>query len=380
MDTDGTDDDLKFRVLAAELRRQIRDGVRAPGDRLPTERVLAHVHGISIGTVRRAFDDLVAEGLVVRRQGAGTFVRAGRPGSDGRPLVIGVIVPDTTFYFPRVLQGIDEVRAAAGARAEQVCSHYDQAIEARALRDMVAAGVDGLLVVPTLSGPEPAHAYLRRLAELPIPAVLIERRGATLGDTNEHVCTHHEAGAHDAVQHLAGLGHRSVGLVLRTASPTSGLVAVGYRQAVAGLGAEAVEFEAALREWGPATADRCVDFLRAAGCTAALCLGDRQAGLLVAAARRAGLGVPEDLALVSYDDEIAEIPDVPLTAVAPPKAELGRVAAGLLLERLRHPERRRQQVLLRPGIIVRSSCGASGSASASVSSSASASRDAAAVD
>lgn len=360
------DDELRSRVVAADLRRQLREGVHAPGERLPTERALARAHGVSTTTVRRALDDLVAEGLVVRRPGSGTFVRAARRFGD-RPLVIGVIVPDTAFYFPRVLQGVEEVLSPVGARIEQVCSHYDQAIEARALRDMVAAGIDGVLVVPTLFGPEPAESYLRRLSELPVPTVLIERRGTSLADTNEHVCTHHEAGAYDAVRHLAALGHRSVGLVLRTASPASGPVAVGYRSAVAELGTAAVEFEAALAEWDPDTADRCLAHLLESGCSAALCFGDRQAGLLVAAAQRAELKVPENLALVSYDDEIAEVPGLAptltltltLTSVAPPKAELGRVGAELLIERLEHPERRRQQILLRPRIVVRSSCGGS---------------------
>jgi DNA-binding LacI/PurR family transcriptional regulator len=354
------DDDAKFQVLAAELRRQIRDGTLPSGERLPTERNLARVHGVPVNTVRRALDELAAEGLVARRPGVGTFVQTPSRTRD-RPPVIGVIVPDTAAYFPGVLQGIEEIRAAAGARAEQVCSHYDQAIEARALRDMVAAGIDGVLVVPTLSGPEPAEAYLRRLAGLAVPAVLIERWGASPADTNEHVGTHHSTGAFDAVRHLAGLGHRSTALVLRTADSTSALVRAGYLQAAAELSMPAVEFEAALEEWGPSAADRCLKQLLASGCTAALCFGARPAELLVAAARRAGLDVPKDLALISYDDETADgpgIPGLPLTTVTPPQAELGRIATELLLERLRRPGRPRRQVLLRPELVVRGSCGA----------------------
>ncbi|MFF2327349.1 MULTISPECIES: LacI family DNA-binding transcriptional regulator [unclassified Streptomyces] len=349
--------ELKFRQLAQELRQQVRDGVWPVGGRLPTEKHLALSSGTSVSTVRRAVDELIAEGLVVRRQGSGTFVLAPDASGTGRAL-IGVLVPDTTFYYPRILQGIEEGLSAAGARLLLTCSGYDQEREARDVRDLLDAGADGLLLVPTFTGPEQPDRYLARIAALPVPTVLIERRGTSLGDTNEYVCTHHEAGAYDAVRHLAGLGHRSIGLVLRAPSPTAPPVIDGYRQATAELDCATVEFRANRQEWSPATADRCLAVLREAGATAAVCFGDRQAALLEGAARRARLTVPDDLALVAYDDEIADLADIPLTAVAPPKHLLGRTAAETLLRRLREPGLARHRVLLRPSITVRQSCGA----------------------
>ncbi|MFE0463669.1 substrate-binding domain-containing protein [Kitasatospora sp. NPDC058965] len=347
----------KFRAVADRLRRELADGVWPPGARLPIEPELARAHGTSVSTVRRAVADLVAEGLVVRRQGSGTYVLAPRSTGSHRVL-IGVIVPDAAFYYPRVLQGIEEELTAAGARFVIASSGYDQAREWSAVADMQAAGAAGLLLAPTLAGPERSAAYLTRLAQLPVPVVLVERRGTSLGDAGESVCTHHEAGGFDAVRHLAGLDHRTVGLVLRLHSPTTEPVRRGFHQAVRELGLSGVEFEAALEEWSPAAADRCLAGLRAAGATAAVCFGDRQAALLVAAARRAGVRVPQDLALVAYDDEIAELAEIPLTAVAPPKHLMGRTAATVLLNRLAHPEEAVRQVLLRPAITVRESCGA----------------------
>ena len=63
-----------FREVKRRLLAMIEAGQVAPGRALPSESVLSRQLGVSIGTVRRAVDDLVAERIVVRRQGRGTFV------------------------------------------------------------------------------------------------------------------------------------------------------------------------------------------------------------------------------------------------------------------------------------------------------------------
>jgi len=63
-----------FRAVKRSLLRAIEDGVVAPGDALPSETELSAGFGVSVGTLRRAVDDLVADHILVRRQGRGTFV------------------------------------------------------------------------------------------------------------------------------------------------------------------------------------------------------------------------------------------------------------------------------------------------------------------
>jgi GntR family transcriptional regulator len=63
-----------FRAVRRSLLRAIEAGAVAPGAALPSESELGVAFGVSIGTVRRAVDDLVAEHVLVRRQGRGTFV------------------------------------------------------------------------------------------------------------------------------------------------------------------------------------------------------------------------------------------------------------------------------------------------------------------
>lgn len=65
-----------YRDLASALRRRIRDGAFALGDKIPTEAELCQSQGVSRNTVRQAVEQLVSEGVLDRQQGRGTFVRA----------------------------------------------------------------------------------------------------------------------------------------------------------------------------------------------------------------------------------------------------------------------------------------------------------------
>ena len=79
----------------------------------------------------------------------------------------------------------------------------------------------------------------------------------------------------------------------------------------------------------------------------------------VRAIREAGLGVPEDVALVSFDDlPVAGFADPPLTTIHQPVLELGAKAVDLLIERIKDPERAPVQVRLPTKLVVRKSCGA----------------------
>jgi GntR family transcriptional regulator len=64
----------RYRRLAERLRAQIAEGSYAPGAQLPTETELALQFDVSRGTVIKAIDQLVAEGIVTKRQGSGSFV------------------------------------------------------------------------------------------------------------------------------------------------------------------------------------------------------------------------------------------------------------------------------------------------------------------
>jgi DNA-binding LacI/PurR family transcriptional regulator len=89
---------------------------------------------------------------------------------------------------------------------------------------------------------------------------------------------------------------------------------------------------------------------------------DFHASRLVEIALDRGLRVPEDLAIIAYDDENAELAIVPLTAVSAPGRELGELALRMLFERIRSDDPRAlspRHIQLVPRLVVRESCGGS---------------------
>lgn len=358
---DADSRELKFQALAGDLRRGILAGTWAVGAKLPTEAQLAAETGLSLTTVRRAYEELEQEQFVVRRQGAGSFVAERQPVRRRSRFTVGVLLPDTQLYYPRVLQGIEETLSGHDVSLHLATYNYMPEREDSNIQFLIDAGVDGLILVPTLTGIENPQKRVHELTSLNVPVVLLERSLTDLGpgDRTEHVCSDHQGGAYDAVTHLRGLGHPTIALLTRSNTPTAPAIVAGYKRAAADLGFDPLVLQALKDEWEAGAAEGLVQAVMAAGVSAALVFGDREAALLEAAARRAGVRIPEDLALVSYDDELADLAEVPLTAVSPAKHRMGRMAAEILLRRLvEGDDCPIHQVRLRPRLVVRDSCGA----------------------
>ena len=71
----------RYGMLAAALKAHVLRGEWTPGTAIPSEQTLAAEHGVAVGTMRRALEVLVDEGLIERIHGRGTFVRAGLSGA-----------------------------------------------------------------------------------------------------------------------------------------------------------------------------------------------------------------------------------------------------------------------------------------------------------
>lgn len=347
---------------------------------------LAQELGISPVTLRRDIEAMTARGEIQRMHGVisrvdpahapggartGAQVRAAASGrgaaglaGGGEGLVVGMVVPTTEYYYADVVRGARETVEARGARLTVGLTRYLPGEDRTQADRLLSTGAHGLLLTPNWEAGSPGPGEGAWAAELPVPTVLVERwappghPAAAL----DRVASDHAHGAARAVQHLAGLGHRRIALASRT-TPTTARLRAGYEAAVAALGLEpAPPWPAA----GPdplseadlfaRTLDYLCDAVTVGGVTAALIHSDTDAIMLIPRLTARGVRVPEDLAVITYDDEVAGMADVPLSAVAPAKHEVGARAAGLLLDRLadRDPEGGpRQHLELLPKLTIR---------------------------
>ncbi|MEU3072471.1 substrate-binding domain-containing protein [Streptomyces laurentii] len=366
-----------MRESAAERHARLLSLVRQRG----TARVsdLAGLLGVSPVTARRDVEALAAQGRLDRVHGQVSWPRAQAAGAPGSApagpggLVLGLLAPSATYYFAEVIRGAHEAAARAGARLILRISDYRPEEDRARTEGLLAAGAEGLLVAPAWQGPEDRETYGDWLAELPVPAVLLERRAAPGSplDGLDRVASDHAHGVLLAVRHLLGLGHATPLLVARGDSPTALAVRAGYAEALTTLGLTAPRpvIDSVPAEIDPNGFERAVRALHevvvSGQASAALVHNDVDAIQIVQRLAELGVRVPEDLALIAYDDEVAALADTPLTAVAPPKRQVGRHATELLVERLTEgagdeagEEAARRHLSLLPRLRVRSSCGA----------------------
>jgi LacI family transcriptional regulator len=163
------------------------------------------------------------------------------------------------------------------------------------------------------------------------------------------------------VSHLIEHGHKRIGLIAGQPGFATTLERIqGFKAAMSAHGIPiTAELISAGNKTVAAAATAVADLLRLPEPPSALATGNNLATIgAMQAIRKAGLRVPEDIALVAFDDfEWADCFEPRLTAIAQPVQELGRRAAALLVQRIQNLEEPRQTIRLKPTLIVRNSCG-----------------------
>ncbi|MFE4621169.1 substrate-binding domain-containing protein [Streptomyces sp. NPDC056747] len=324
---------------------------------------VAEEMGVSAVTVRQDVRDLAGRGLLVRVHGGAMSPSAAQAADAAAPAAprpthaLGLVVPPGDYYYPEIIRGVQDAARTHGARIVLAVSGETLEENQEQVRRLVAGGVDGLMLM-LHAGLEPAERTEKWLAGLDVPVVLVDRRAGAEAGRLEQVASDHAHGAGLAVRHLAELGHERIALVARAESPNTPLIREGYTAALRALGlTPGPEYSIGPSDGSTSTQwfEELVRAVEAGDVRAALVHNDLDAVTLVGLLQARALRVPEDLAIVTYDDEVAELSDVPLTAVAPPKRAVGAWAVDLMRRRLADPGAPLAELLLRPELRVRSS-------------------------
>ncbi|HYD55253.1 MAG TPA: LacI family DNA-binding transcriptional regulator [Gemmatimonadaceae bacterium] len=329
-----------------------------------TIRQVAREAGVSVATVSRVLNASGPVSAETSRRIRDVAARlryapneAARALTRSRTHTIGVLLPDIYGeFFSEVIRGIDQRTRREGYHLLVSGSHDDPA-EMEAALSAMRGRVDGLLLMfPDAA----AQASLGDLAH-DVPFVLIN--GAARQERASVVAMDNAGGARAVVRHLLALGHTRIATI--TGAPGNSDAAErlrGYREA---LRAARVERPAELEVAGDFTEDgghlamrRLLELSDRP--TAVFAANDSMAIGALGAVREAGLVVPDDVAVVGFDDiPIARYVTPPLSSIRVAIDELGRLAAERLFEALEAGEDHRPTRDVLPAqLIVRGSCGA----------------------
>jgi LacI family transcriptional regulator len=331
-------------------------------------RDVAEHAGVSVGTVSNAMNhpEKVSAAVLDRVHGAIEalgYVRndAARQLRVGRSASIGLVVLDVRNpFFTDIARGAEDAAAEAGLSVILGNSDEDVAREAAYLDLFEQQRAAGVLISPYGD----ITARLHRLRERGIPAVLVDRYSADA--TFSSVSVDDEAGGRMAVEHLIAQGRRRVAFVggpldIRQVSDRL----EGARQAVAGspdATLEIIETEALSVIEGRTAGQRIMaresdgtarpDAVFAANDLIAM--GVLQALMM----QGAGVRVPDEIALIGYDDiDFASAAVVPLSSIRQPAQLIGRTAVEIMLEETANPDAQPRQVVFQPELVVRASTG-----------------------
>jgi LacI family transcriptional regulator len=351
-----------------------RRGARAGSDTIgavPSDRVtlrdVAARAGVSPMTVSRVINDeaRVSRETRLRVQAAAEALgyvpnRLARALSRRRTGTLGVIIPDLANpFYPLVVHGIEDVARRAGHHVILCNSQADAERERDYLEDVVSFQVEGVLIAPVSDRSRP---HMRLFARERIPFVMIDRSIA--GFSGDLVQGDSVGGAQRLVEHLIELGHRRIGMVTESDEVSTARDRErGWRTTLVAAGLEAPE-ELVARSSAATDPDAARDaadrlLTLPEPPTAIFAVNNIAVVGVVEATRARGLRIPDDVALVCFDE--IEHPRVRpfLTVMAQPAETFGTLATQLLLDRIAGPIDDQPRTAILPAtLIVRESSGA----------------------
>lgn len=351
----------KYRKIEDWIKAEIRSGHVQSGDRIPTESDLMKQFEVSRQTIRLAVSHLEEEGLVRRVQGSGTFisdrVRPEEAAEDapGTGSVTMIMTELNSYIFPEIMNGASDVLYENGytLNIRFTDSSYDT--EYDILNEIRKRPPDGLIIEPLNFGLQSVNLEMYRTITEKIPSAMIH--------TQDHLfcpvlSLREREGEEKMTEYLIQLGHRNIGMILRTSEATGQNRFLGYLDA---LRKNRIRYEADNIIW---SMRNCIDDLFQSdgnrtlermlkNVTAVLCHDDRVAFKLCAYLQEKGIHVPEEISVAGYDDSFFSTLSYQITTVTHPKYKYGQNAAYALLELMEKGQVDMKKYEIEPKLVIR---------------------------
>jgi LacI family transcriptional regulator len=347
-------DDIKSKIASKELHA---------GDQLGSHAELASVYGVSLITVKKALATLINDGIVFSRVGKGTFV-AQSPGDtqhNSHP-TIGLVIQDIRSpFFSRVMHSVEHAAYELGYHVLISSSSGEAEKEDAQIARFRTFGVNGMIIA-SMSHKYHATPTIRRMMQKGFPFVMVSY---IADDDIPFVGSDHTQGGFIATEYLIKQGYQRIAYINGERGNVVGnLRRLGYDQALRAHGrrvSASLQFNLRMRgeqhdfqsgfEIGKKFGSLAVKP------DAVFVYNDLSALGFEEAVLAQGLRVPDDVAIVGFDDiDRGAYAAVPLTTVRQPTDEIGKQAMNVLLG-LMNGRGGPYRTILKTELIVRQSSG-----------------------
>ena len=354
------------RDIYEKLMREIAAGKFAKVGKLPSESKLANTFGVARMTVRGALAELQRQGLIETRNGAGSFLTQRARRKSG---IIGLVIPNfEAFEFFADIRDELERHCKRLNYTVQLVFTREHGREAairdirRKVRELAVARAEGVIFRPYVAEEFSAanREVVRIFQRTEIPVVLIDSditRPPERSDCDLVAVNNIEAGRRIA-DYLHQRGHRHIAFLgeRRTAAHN-----VNWDNRLFGLAGELALLGSAdgvrTLDFGPTDKRALASALRGKNrVDAIVCGNDESAVAIVETLRKIGKRVPDDVAVVGFDDIARARTFVPpLTTISQPVKKIAATAFKTLLARIRYPNNDPREIFLTAPLIARQS-------------------------
>lgn len=330
-----------------------------------TIRDVAAAAGVSYQTVSRVLNDRPDVADETRQRIKHVMYTLGyQPNAAARSLALkrtrtlGLITSDfSDWFFTQVIVG-----AEIAARKLNYClllssTERNPDDEPKYLQLFSEREVDGMLFIR--ANAQGDSQQMIALSEQGMPIVTTADRQNRL----DRICVivvDNIKGGFLATQRLIDVGHRRIGMITGPKTwESSQDRMLGYRRALEQSGIDLDPSLIEYGDWSYESGYRAMQQLlaRSSHITALFAQNDRMAIAAMWALREAGRQIPQDIAVVGFDDiPAAAFSTPPLTTVRQPMIQVGQIATELLIQMIENPTQERKEVVLEPELIVRQTC------------------------
>jgi LacI family transcriptional regulator, galactose operon repressor len=278
-----------------------------------------------------------------------------------RSQTIGLMI--TTImnpFYPELAKGIEDKAMELGYNIILCSTNYDLKLEKHYIDMLRSKGVDGII----FSSVEVKDPNIKPLVEDNFPFILVNRiiQNRSLDKKVDFICLDDLSGGYMAMEHLYRLGHRRIGILAGDLNTSTAIERIkGAKKLLEDKG---LEFDPNLllvcnfsRELAYHATQKFLSMKAPPSAIFAgndfMALGAREAVL------DANLKVPEDMALIGFDDiAFSSLRGIEITTVRQKKYDMGALAVEILADRIEKGSPQKvKQIRLEPEIIIRSSCG-----------------------